>query len=68
MLIKRPGDILPSEITDESVYLKRREFLKRTGFVTAGVLAGQSVIASAVAAGPVGPVLPDVQKSPYSTD
>jgi sulfoxide reductase catalytic subunit YedY len=28
MLIKRPDDIKPSEITDENVYLERRRFLK----------------------------------------
>ena len=31
MLIKRASDVLSSEITDESVYLKRRELLKMAG-------------------------------------
>ena len=44
MLIKRPNDVLPSEITDESVYLKRRELLKRAGLVTAGAMAGHSFL------------------------
>lgn len=68
MLIKRPGEILPSEITDESVYLKRRELLKMAGLVTAGAMAGQSVFAAESAAGPSGPELTGVLKSPYSTD
>jgi sulfoxide reductase catalytic subunit YedY len=32
MLIRRPADIPASEITDESLYWKRREFLKAAGF------------------------------------
>ena len=68
MLIKRPNDVLPSEITDESVYLKRRELLKRAGLATAGMLAAQSLMASASESGPSGPLLEGVQKSPYSTD
>lgn len=65
MLIKRPPDIVPSEITDESVYLKRRELLKAAGIATVGALASQSIMASAEM---TGRVLPDVQKSPFSTD
>ena len=68
MLIKRPDDVLPSEITDESVYMKRRELLKRAGLATAGVLAGHSVFASDASSGPSGAVLDGVQKSPFSTD
>ena len=68
MLIRRPSDILPSEITDESVYLKRREFLKMAGFVTAGALAGHPVFAADSTAGASGAKLTDVRKSPFSTD
>ena len=68
MLIKRPNDVLSSEITDESIYLKRRELLKRAGLLTAGVMAGHSVLASASETGPTGRKLSDVQKSPFSTD
>ena len=68
MLIKRPDDILPSEITDESTYLKRRELLKRAGLITAGALAGHSVFASASGSGPSGRELQGVLKSQYSTD
>jgi sulfoxide reductase catalytic subunit YedY len=68
MLIKRPAEILPSEITDESVYLQRREFLKKAGLVSAGALAAHALLASAAEPGPIGRELPAVQKSPYSTD
>jgi len=66
MLIKRPADIPPSEITEESVYLRRREFLKRAGLVTAGALAAHASLAAADQA-PKGPELADVRKSPLST-
>jgi len=68
MLIRRTSDILPSEITDESVYLQRRELLKRAGLVAAGVLTGHSVFAADSVSGPSGPELQGVRKSPYSTD
>ena len=70
MLIKRPGDILPSEITQESVYLRRRDLLKVAGIATAGVLANQSVFASSEdsLAGISGKKLEGVQKSQFSTD
>ena len=40
MLIRRPPDIPTSEITDEKVYLKRREFMKSAGGVAAGLALG----------------------------
>jgi sulfoxide reductase catalytic subunit YedY len=64
MLIKRPDDILPSQITDESVYLKRREWLKLAGVATAGLMTSQSIFASQ----PTGRMLENVRKSPFSTD
>ena len=67
MLINRPNDILTSEITDESVYLNRRELLKRAGLATAGVLAGHSVFAADFTSGPSGTVLKDIRKSSFST-
>ena len=39
MLIKRPSDISSSEITPESVYLKRRAFLEKVGLGGVGVAA-----------------------------
>lgn len=68
MLIQRPGDILPSEITTESVYLKRREWLKMAGIATAGAFSSASIFAGNDVAGATGAELQNVQKSPYSTD
>ena len=65
MLIKRPEDILPSEITDESVYLKRRQLLKMAGLASLGAMATYPVHASAAISGRE---LSGIQKSPYSTD
>ena len=66
MLIKRPSDIRPSEITSKENYLNRREFMR------AGAIAGGSLLAPA-ALGAVVPnrrraKLPDVNPSAYSTD
>ena len=49
MLIKKPSDIKPSEITDKSVYAQRRTFLK------AAAAAGVGAIASGPAAALVAP-------------
>ena len=38
MLIKQTDDIKPSEITPESRYLGRREFLKSAGFITGSLM------------------------------
>ena len=40
MLIKRPSDILPSEITTQGIYLRRREFVSTAGVLALGVAAG----------------------------
>ncbi len=64
MLIKRPPDIKPSEITDEGVYRRRREFL-RTAAIAGGGVALASVGAwTAYAALDLG----EVVEGPYSTD
>jgi sulfoxide reductase catalytic subunit YedY len=47
MLIKRPPDIAPSEITPREVYLRRREFL--AGAASLGLVAGLSAAGSAEA-------------------
>ncbi len=69
MLIKRPGDIKSSEITDKKVYLSRRRFL---------MAASASLAAAAVNGAPdwlgpspeayAGEKIPGVRKSPYSSD
>jgi sulfoxide reductase catalytic subunit YedY len=66
LLIKPAPDIRPSEITSYDNYLNRRDFMR------AGVAAGASLLAPA-ALGAVVPDarrarLPDVGKSPFSTD
>jgi len=66
MLIKKPSDILPSEITSQQNYLRRRDFIR------AGAIAGASLLAGP-ALGAVVPdgrraELPDVGKSVLSTD
>ncbi len=66
MLIKKPADIRPSEITSHDNYLNRREFMR------AGAIAGGSLLAPASLAA----VIPDrkrariadVTASPFSTD
>jgi sulfoxide reductase catalytic subunit YedY len=65
MLINKPADIRPSEITSEQNYLNRRDFIR------AGSIAGASVLAG-TAFGAVVPEgertkLPDVSKSDFST-
>ena len=46
MLIKRPTDIRPSEITPESVYRSRRRFMRESGTLAAGAatLVGTSAV------------------------
>jgi len=64
--IRKASDIRPSEITSESNYINRRDFIR------AGAIAGGSLIAPCA----IGAVIPDqrlaklpnVAKSPFSTD
>jgi sulfoxide reductase catalytic subunit YedY len=68
MLIRRPVDILSSEITEESVYHERRRLLKAAGLVTTAAVIAHSLPASASGPGASGRVLPNVRKSAFSTD
>jgi sulfoxide reductase catalytic subunit YedY len=69
MLIRKPNDIRPSEITDEALYLNRRAFLARAGIAGAGLAASASGLAAlATAPEAVGERLQDVRESPFSTD
>ena len=66
MLIKKPSDVRPSEITSKANYLNRRDFIR------AGTGIGGSILASS-ALGAVVPakrreMLPDLSASPFSTD
>lgn len=68
MLIKKPSDIKPSEITDEALYFNRRQFLARAGLLGAGLAAGAllpGLLSPAVAAATTR--LGNIRKSAYST-
>ncbi len=69
MLIKRSPSIQPSEITPESVYLRRREFLRAAG-IAAGAIGSQATWARVLADSEqaTGPRLPDVRPGPFSTE
>ncbi len=45
MLIRRPADIAPSEITSESAYLNRRQFMKHGALLGAGLGLGMPALA-----------------------
>jgi len=49
MLIKKPADIKPSEITPESVYRNRREFMKDSAIMAVGAAAFGGAAATALA-------------------
>ncbi len=65
MLIRRPPDIPSSEITDERLYLKRREFLEKVGLAAAGLAAGAVSLGAQPAGRP--PKLDHVVKGPFGT-
>jgi sulfoxide reductase catalytic subunit YedY len=66
MLIKKPADIRPSEITSKQNYLRRRDFIR------AGAIAGVTALTGSALAAVVPEArrakLPDVGKSEFSTD
>ncbi|NIV17135.1 MAG: protein-methionine-sulfoxide reductase catalytic subunit MsrP [Woeseiaceae bacterium] len=66
MLIKKPADIRPSEITSKSNYLNRRDFIRSGSIAGAGLLATPAL--GAIVPDEVFGKLPDVGKSPFSTD
>lgn len=68
MLIKQANTILPSEITDESVYLKRREILKMAGIATMGAMVSHPLVASASDPEMTGKQFSGLRYSPFSTD
>jgi len=65
----RPRTIRPSEITDEAVYLNRRQFLRAAGFTAVGAAAAAAASGRLWASGerPLG-AFPGLLRSPYSTD
>ena len=65
MLIKRPSDIRPSEITDRALYRSRRQFIQRAAVVLAAGVPGWR---GAHAAAPGKLELPAMRKGAYSTN
>ncbi len=61
MLIKKPADTKASEITDNALYLRRREFLK-TAALAAGVALAPGLLLPCPRAGVR---LAHVRKTPY---
>lgn len=78
MLIRRPADIKPSEITDESVYINRRALLRAAGLTVGAIAAGaacagdESGAANAAASAPppadMSGKFAQLVKGPFSTD
>jgi methionine sulfoxide reductase catalytic subunit len=71
MLIKKPADIRSSEITPKDVYLRRREFIQASSAALAGAglaAAGFGSLADEAAAQIARTKLPNVKKSPLSTN
>lgn len=66
MLIRKPADIRPSEITSESNYLNRRDFLKTSALAGTGLASG-SALGAIIPEGELAK-LPNIQKSEFSTD
>ena len=67
MLIRKPDPIRPSEITDERVYLRRRELLARAGIVTAGAALAPLARAQLLAEEGGTPRLRDIRPGGYTT-
>jgi sulfoxide reductase catalytic subunit YedY len=65
MLIRRTPDVPASEVTDERLYLRRREFLQAFGLAAAGVGAAGTRLAAQADGRP--PKLPDVRPGPFAT-
>ena len=66
MLIKKPSDIRPSEITSYDNYLNRRDFI-RAGAIAGGSLLAASALGAVIPEGQLAK-LDNVRKSPFSTD
>jgi sulfoxide reductase catalytic subunit YedY len=66
VIIKKPTDIQPSEITPKSVYLERRKFMQQT--IAGSLLLSANAILPAWAGRSSDPKWPGLKKSPYSTD
>ena len=66
MLIKRPSDIVPSEITSQTLYEGRRKFIKQAGLASiAGAAAAAGLIQPRTAAA-ASATFTNLQASPFS--
>lgn len=63
MLIKKPSDVRPSEITPPELYARRRDFIKATAALGAGLLAGP--VAALVRPSGEGTPIPDRVETAY---
>ena len=69
MLIQHPPDIASSEITEERIFLNRREFIHSAAGATLGVAAGGFALGKAAEAMSLGQQeIPNVQPGPFGTD
>jgi methionine sulfoxide reductase catalytic subunit len=68
MLITRAPDLRSSEITPKSLYLRRREFIQAASGVLVTAAAAVAAPSARANAAQNGPKLPNVRKSPLSTD
>ena len=66
MLIQKPADIRPSEITSKDLYLNRRKFIQSATFAGGSILAGTA--AGAIIPEEQRAKLADVEKSVFSTE
>ncbi len=66
MLIRKPADVRPSEITSETNYLNRREFV-RSGLIAGGSMLPAAAM-SAIVPATAGTSLKHIVPSPFSTD
>ncbi len=68
MLIRRPSDVLPSEITSRNVYENRRRFMQQAGAALALAGAAGWSQRQAFAAAPAGAPLPGKANPAFSVD
>lgn len=68
MLIKQAPDIRSSEITPERAYRNRRQFIQTTSGAVAGAIAGGTVLGRYDGAAQAQEPIPNLVKSPLSTD
>ena len=69
MLIQHPPDIASSEITEERIFLNRREFIHSAAGATLGVAAGGFALGKDAEAMSLGQQeIPNVQPGPFGTD